>query len=370
MSHVRSTMYLMAAAMLLVGSCGDADPIDRFIADTEPLALHEPGPVREAARYSDPLALIFVATMPAEMALSAFRDEEDLPSCPRLINASDPEAGIVDWRIEGDCDWSEGSIVARGDANRTTIEYRGFRQWSASEDECEGLEDGTAVTGVVTVPFPIYPWTYGEFDHLPPEPDDLGKGHYELHLLFELSGVESEPCRTTRTSIAYDATIERRLERANNAYSWNDTSDIQGRAAVRQEVQPPPEEPWLPSSLPSATWRLSATDYGIVRDRDACEGDYVTGTLRLEAGGGVAILHPDETMSCFDGSEDGAGAYAACTLWSLNGEEQTEEMCGFVSLMDGVGCSAGPDAPPPWAAIALLLGGLLWQRRRSRRAAR
>jgi uncharacterized protein (TIGR03382 family) len=366
MSQIRSMIHSVATVVVLVSGCGEDDQVEQFLTDTEPLELHEPAQVREAARYSDPSVPIVAATAPAELMLSMFRDEEDQPDCPRLINASDRAAGIVDWRIEGDCGWSKGSIVARGDTNGTTIEYRGFRQVSVSR-ACEGEEGGMAAAGVVTVPYPIFPWTYDDFDDLPPEPADIGKGDYDVHVLFESYGVDDEDCRATRTLVAYDVTIERRRERTDGSYGWNDTSDVQGRAAVRQETRTRADAPWQPVLLAPAAWRVSASDYGIIRDSDACEGDFVTGTLRLESRGDVAILHPDATTSCFDGSEDGAAAYAACTLWSLNGEEQDEEMCGFVWLMDGVGCSAGPDAPPPLAAIALLLAGLLWQQRRARR---
>lgn len=365
MAHVRSSIYLMAAITVFVSGCGEADQVERFITDTEPLDLRDPAQVKEAARYSDPLVLIFAATMPAYLELAAFRDEEEAPSCPRLINASDREAGIVDWRIEGDCGWEneyglyrvEGSIVARGDTSGTKIQYHGFRQRSASA-ACEGEEGGMAVSGVVTVPFPIFPWTYDEFDDLPEEPEDMGKGHYDIHVLFETSEVDSESyCRTTKTTVAYDATIDRRLERPDGAYDWDDTSDVQGRAAVRQEARARPEDPWQPNLPPPAAWRVVAEDYGSTTSAEC--PDLVSGTLRIESGDDVAEFHPSAPASCF-GEEK-----TECTAWSLNGEDQPE-MCGFLWLTKGFGCSAGPDAPPPWAAMAILLAGLLWQRYRRR----
>jgi MYXO-CTERM domain-containing protein len=116
-------------------------------------------------------------------------------------------------------------------------------------------------------------------------------------------------------------------------------------------------KPGQPSLPPPAAWRVVAEDYGSTTSAEC--PDLVSGTLRIESGDDVAEFHPSAPASCF-GEEK-----TECTAWSLNGEDQPE-MCGFLWLSKGTGCSAGPDAPPPWAAMAILLAGLLWQRYRRR----
>lgn len=379
LSHamLRSCTVSLTVTMLLVQGCNqpgepgepDApDPIDEiepFIAETEPLALHELLRVQEAAWVSDPLSMIRYAMLPITAPLLDFQDS-DVPGCPRLIDASDDAAGIVDWRIEGDCEWEdasgkhrvEGSIVARGDINGTELEYRGFRLETEGAQACgTGPEiDTMALTGVVRVPFALGPPVDGQSQ--PPLPEDTGAGQYDIRILFEVAGTLAGSCGIEKAELAYDVTIDRKIERLDAAAGETDVSDVEGRVAVRRAVRESADERWQPDW--SGTWHVSAGGYGSAPGDEACTR-YMTGTLRLESGGDAALLNPGAPASCF-GDEQ-----TECTAWSLNGDEQSE-LCGFAGRSKGYGCSAGPDAPPPWAAMIILVAGLIWPHRRRRHA--
>ena len=281
--------------------------------------------------------------------------EEGAPSCPRLIDASDSATGIVDWRLEGDCEWEddagqhrvEGSIVARGDRSGTEITYHGYRQTTVRASECDGQETDTGMTGVVHVPYALAPWIGSEDP--PPAPGDVvDERHYDIHILFDFSGTD-ESCRLEKTTLAYDVTVDSKYEYVEEPYVERTLSDVQGAAASVVATREAPGEPW--QTTWAGAWRMSAEGYGPSSEGEECS-KRMAGTLRLESGGDVAFLQPNAPASC------------QCTAWSLNGEEQPE-MCGFVGFS---GCSAGPNAPPPWTAMFILLGGLLWQRRRRQRA--
>jgi uncharacterized protein (TIGR03382 family) len=372
----RSHIISLTAATLLVQGCnqsGDLDQVEQFIADTDSLDLRQPETVAEAARHSDPMSMLLFAVLPAITQFAAFEGEET-PACPRLIDESDLEAGIVNWRIEGDCERQdetgqrriEGSIVANGTKDAIELEYRGFRETTVSTGECGGQETSSAVTGVVRLPFALVPPGNEEPEELPEEepgemPEDEGSltGHYEFHLLFESSSPDEESCQPRKVTLAYDVTIDRTAGEQtgpDGSFDEFDVSDIQGRMAVVLESRESDTESWQADW--AGAWRVSAEGYGTASGDAEC-GDYMTGTLRLEAGGDVALLQPSAPASCYSDEQ------TECTAWSLNGEAQPE-LCGFGGLSKGFGCSAGPDAPPPWTAMFILLGGLIWQERRRR----
>ncbi len=178
---LRSWMIPLSAAMFLVQGCGepgDRDEIEQWIADTRPLDLHRAELVQAGAQHSDPISMQLLSTLPVIEVELTLDDEET--SCPRLIDASDRAAGIVDWRIESDCEWEdengrhrmEGSIVAQGDTNGTELVYQGFRRTTARADLCNGEEIGMAATGVVSLPFAFMPLTPDDSEDVPPETED------------------------------------------------------------------------------------------------------------------------------------------------------------------------------------------------------
>ena len=361
---LRSWMIPLTAAMFLVQGCGEPgnlDEIEQWIADTKPLDLNQAELVKEGAQYSDPLSMLVFSTLPVIDLEFAVYDEET--SCPRLIDASDRAAGIVDWRIESDCGWEdgdgqhriEGSIVARGDTNGTELVYHGFRRTTVRADLCNGQEAEMAMTGVISFPFAYLPFTPDDSEEVPPETAEPRMDHYDIHIHLETSGVDQESCVLEKNDLAYDVTIDRRFEQLDPAGDA-DLSDIQGRAAMLTQTRDPAQESW--QTVSTGAWRVSADDYGSTAGDESCT-EYVTGTLRLEAGGDEAVLQPEAPASCLSDEQD------VCTAWTLNGKAQPE-MCGFVGLL---GCSAGPDAPPPWTAIIMLVGGLIWQSRRRRQRA-
>jgi hypothetical protein len=368
---LRSSIVSLTTAMLLIQGCNQSDPADSLIPGVAPLDLRRPDMVQTAARNSDPLSMLLFATLPII--------EHDLPlpeesrTCPRLIDESDRAAGIVSWRIEGDCEWEdyggqhrvEGSIVAVGDESGTELEYRGYRTMTVSglESECPGQESVTAMTGVVRLPFAYLPFTPEPEEPDAPRPIGERTSHYELDVHLETSG-PGDGCRMEKIDLAYDVTMDRTLAYSAMPYYESDLSDVSGRVALVTQTRASTDEPWQTTA--SGAWRVTTDGYGAASGDESGEesGDetcwsYITGALRLEAGGDVAVLSPSAPASCLDGDE----GQPACTAWSLNGEEQGE-LCDFVGLS---GCSAGPNAPPPWAALVILLGGLLWQQRRARR---
>jgi MYXO-CTERM domain-containing protein len=373
----RSHIVSLTAATLLVQGCnqsGQLDEVEQFIADTESLDLRQPEMVAEAAWHSDPMSVVFLSTLPALTQFSFFEGDE-APACPRLFDASDRETGIVDWRIEGDCEWQddmnqyriEGSIVARGDKNGIEMEYRGYRRIIVNTDTCAGQESELAVNGVVRLPVALVPPGNEEPEEFPeeepgdtPEDEESGAGHYDIHLLFESSGPDEESCELGKIALAYDVTIDRTVgdRTVGDVGGSIDVSDVQGRMAVVLESRKSSTESWQTDW--EGAWGVSAEGYGTASGDAEC-WDYMTGTLSLEAGGDVALLQPSAPASCYSDEQ------TECTAWSLNGEAQPE-LCGFAGLSKGFGCSAGPDAPPPWTAMFILLAGLIWQERRRRRA--
>jgi MYXO-CTERM domain-containing protein len=361
---LRSWMISVTAAMFLIPGCGapgERDEIEQWIADTKPLDLQQAALVQEGAQRSDPLSITVFATIPVLEA--RFVLEEGQTDCPRLIDASDRVSGIVDWRIEGGCSWEdeegqhrmEGSIVAKGDSNGTELVYQGYRRTTVSAGLCNGQELGTEATGVVWIPFAYMPFTPDDSEDEPDEIEDPRTIHYDVHILLESVDADPDTCVQEKIELAYDVTIDRTItapDTANDA----DLSDIRGSVAVREQSRESAQAPW--QTTLAGAWRVNADDYGSRDGGPECP-KYVTGTLRLEAGGDEAVLQPEAPASCLSDEQD------ACTAWSLNGKPQPE-MCGFVGL---TGCSAGPDAPPPWTAMILLVGGLIWQTRRRRQRA-
>jgi MYXO-CTERM domain-containing protein len=362
-------MISMTAAMFLIQGCGEPgelDAVEQWIADTQPLDLNDAELVRQGAQHSDPLSMLVVSTLPVLELRSAL--ESGQTSCPRLIDASDPATGLVDWRIEGGCAWEdeggkhrlEGRIVARGDANGTELVYDGVRRTTVIPDLCNDQEIGMAVTGVVSFPFAYLPLTPDAeepdgSDDGPPDTVKPRTDHYDIHILIESSDVNAETCLVEKTGFAYDVTVDRTFEQLESGGDA-DLSDIQGSLAMLMQTREPAQASW--QTVQTGAWLVSADGYGATAGDAECT-NYVTGTLRLEAGGDVAVLQPEAPASCLSDEQD------ACTAWTLNGKPQPE-VCGFVGL---TGCSAGPDAPPPWTAMILLVGGLIWQSRRRRQRA-
>lgn len=355
-----SMISLTIATLLAQGCSGGADDAP-LLAAAEPLDLRQPEQVRDAAQQSDPLSILLFATMP----IGVLTTEEQPTTCPRMIDESDLAAGIVKWRIEGDCEGEnaagryrvEGSIVGRGDLGETVVEYRGYRQVSQDASGCAGQEEHVAADGVLRLPQPYAPLAPDEeFEEPPLDPDFYGERRYDIDLRIELTSVDSESCFAARTEVAFDVAIDRTFAPPDAPDTERDLSDIRGRVAVLEQTRASGQEEW--QTARSGAWRVSAEDYGSADGEGECSS-YVTGTMRIESGGDTAVLTPSAPASCLtEGQEN------ACTAWTLNGEPQPE-LCDFVGLS---GCSAGPDAPPPWAAVVLLVGGLIWQQRRRRRA--
>jgi uncharacterized protein (TIGR03382 family) len=359
---LRSSIVSLTAATLLIQGCDQSGPAEPLMPGVEALDLRQPELVEAAARNSDPLSMLLFATLP--IVAHEASDPEGRPDCPRVIDKSDRAAGIVDWRMEGGCEWEddegrhrvEGSIVAVGDENGTELEYHGYRITTVPTLDCAGQEIGMAMTGVVRFPFAYLPLT-PEDDENPGEPPTGDVvAHYEIDIHLESSEL-GEACLIERLDLAYDVTIDRTLAFSDTGTDESDLSDVRGRAALLTQTRQSAGEPW--QTALSGAWSVTAEGYGAAAGDATC-GDYITGTLRIEAGGDVAVLQPEPPLSCLD---DDDASERVCTAWSLNGERQPE-LCNFVGLS---GCSAGPNAPPPWAAMVILLAGLVWQQRRARR---
>ncbi|HWN68216.1 MAG TPA: hypothetical protein VNM90_11310, partial [Haliangium sp.] len=272
---LRSSMISLTAATFLIQGChqpAELDEIEQFIADARPQDLRQPDRVQEAARFSDPMSMIMFVVLPTITQLS-YVEGEEMPVCPRLFDASDRATGIVDWRIEGDCEWQdetgqhriEGSIVALGDKNGIEIEYLGFRHSTVSASQCAGQETSTAMTGVVRLPFGLVPPRNEEPEELPPgeepeEGEEPGAGHYDIHLLVESSEPDEESCRLSKVVVAHDVTIDRTILDAEGPEGDADVSDAKGRVAVVMESRESASEPWQTDW--TGAWRVSAESYG------------------------------------------------------------------------------------------------------------
>jgi MYXO-CTERM domain-containing protein len=361
---LRSYIASLTAAMFLIPGCGQPDAAAPLIPGAEPLDLHQPALVADAARQSDPLSILVLSLL--AVTAQELPTDETGQSCPRLIDESDRATGIANWRIEGGCVREdadgqtrvEGSIVARGDANGTEIEYLGYSERVLSSYQCVGQETGMVIDGVVRVPEAFMPFTPGDDEEEETPPASVRRtDHYEIDIRLESSSAD-DACRVEKTELAYDLAIDRTYEFSDTPYHESDLSDMEGRIAMRLQVQEAGQEAW--QTTWNGAWRVSAEGYGNTSGDESCF-EYITGTLRIEAGGDEAVLQPSLPESCLDNQEEEG---PACTAWTLNGKAQPA-LCDFVGLS---GCSAGPDAPPPWVAMFLLVGGLMWQNRRRRRS--
>lgn len=361
MLHIRSWLLSPALVALLVAGCGsEADAVDRFIGRMEPLNVRDSELVGNAARHSDPGWIAIMGSMPAGF----MSQEGSADGCPRFVDNSDVTAEIADWRVEGDCTDSEsgvryeGSIVVRGDMNGTEIQYRDFRLIGPSEpldSPCAGHEGGATLTGVVRLPMLWIPGL--EDSEEPPAPDEGGR--HDLHILHLIQSVEPDPegaCQDTLTELAYDMTMD-----AVGGEEYG-RFDMDGRVATRERVRATPGEPWIAAGPPASAWSVQASGYGRSGEGGGECYLFMTGTLRLSAGGDVAVLSPNPTDSCYKLEEP------LCAPWSLNGNAQPDLVCDFAYGPNG--CSAGPDSAPPWLALGIVLAALLWQERRRRRTLR
>lgn len=345
--------WLIAIGAMALAGCGEDDRVERFISDTEPTNLRDPDMAAAVSLFSDPNGLIFQSYFPAYWALGLYH--QDLGDCLRLTDASDAEAGLADWRIEGSCTIAiegltyryDGVITARGSGNTTEIQYRDVSLAMSRSEVCNGLEEVTRADGVVRAPFLLLP------EGVPVVPDE---SWFDIHGLFSTQRTDYETCTVATVEAAYDlsGTYHREFTPDDPYSPANFVYTIEGAAAMRS----PPDELQHDPTAPDGAWTIAADDYTFAAG-DWCQGP-VGGTLRLVAGGDVVVVHGDAAMSCDTGPE-------VCARWSLNGVDQPDELCD-ISWGSSVGCSAGPDAPLPWVALGLVLGAMLWERRRRRRA--
>lgn len=345
-----------ASWLIAIGTlagCGEGDRIERFISDTRPANLRDPAMAAAVSFHSDPRGLLAQSYMPVSRALQLSQGGDT--DCPRLIDASDVQAGIADWRIEGRCTLARGEttyryhgvITASGSGSTTEIRYQRVLLAQSRSDECDGLEEVVRADGVVRLPFLLIPPQDGAPER---EPSVVPvESWFEIHGLFSSELIDQEACTTKTIQGAYDlaGTFRQELKPDDPHSSKNNVYTIEGMAAVRSG----PVEPQYNLTVPDGAWFIAADDYAFASG-GWCEGP-VGGTLRLEAGGDVVVIHGDAALSC-DGWQD------RCAHWSLNGIDQPDELCKISWRHDG--CSAGPDTPLPWAALALLLGALLCAR--------
>jgi MYXO-CTERM domain-containing protein len=351
---------LLALGMIWVIGCGGREsqsgfePVRRYIDETPPTDLSTPDRVAAVLAESNPEWVMFFGTV-----WPALVDTSD-PSCPRFVDQSDAEAEMVDWRIEGGCTAVnelglmtryEGRIVARGDAHGTVIRYEDFE--TVATDDCDGtpVEASLTAVGEVHVPFalPLLQEAPGSPQDREPPMDEYGEpsGRYVVAILFE-STEPDQTCTPVTYGFAYDVRMSYRDEEQDGAS--RDVMDMKGRVARRSSAGVTDD------SGPLGSWELSARGYTTASD--VCESEPLAGALTVKAGGHEATVRPDGATRCAALDEP------PCAPWSYDDQEQAEQICNYT------GCSAGPDAPPPWIALAILLAGLLWQHRHSRRRTR
>jgi uncharacterized protein (TIGR03382 family) len=351
--------WLMAIGTMALAGCGGDDRVERFISDTAPTNLRDPDTAAAASLFSDPRGLVFQGYFPAYWALGLYG--ADSGGCLRLTDASDAEAGVADWRLEGSCTIAldgltyryDGVIIARGSGNTTEIHYRDVSLAMSRAAVCNGLEEVTTADGVVRAPFLLLPPRDGVPGSEPVVVAD--ESWFEIRGLFSTKRTDYEACTVKTIEAAYDlsGTYHREFTPDDPYSPENDVYTVEGAAAVRSG----PIEPQYGLTAPDGSWTIAADDYAFAAG-EWCEGP-VGGALRLAAGGDVVVIHGDAALSC--------GDWDLCAPWSLNGVDQPDKLCN-ISWRSSVGCSAGSEAPLPWVALALLIGALLWDRRRRLRA--
>jgi MYXO-CTERM domain-containing protein len=221
------------------------------------------------------------------------------------------------------------------------IRYEDFRVTETTECNGTSVEMVNTVQGELQVPF-AFSLAEDAEPGLPMEEGDLyPAGHYVLATLVEITTVDMA-CAPNVIGYAYDASVAIASQAGGNGSQ--EIVQVEGRAAWR--------DPAGTSDLPIGAWEMSAVDY--TRAPAVCESEPLQGTLTVRAGGEEITVRPDGATSCEVDDEP------PCAPWSRNGQDQPGPICNYA------GCSAGPDAPPPWVALAILLAGLLWQRRRTR----
>lgn len=358
---------VLALGMIWVIGCGRGDDgpqpgseaVGRYIDETPPVDLSRQDVVAATLAFSDPDMVMFVGTF-----MPLFLDTEARsidPDCPGFIDQSDRAAEIVDWRIQGDCTAMdelgvvtryEGQIVATGDASGTVIRYEDFRIAEAGDCNGAAVEMVARWEGEVQVPFAFL---LEGADAQPPDPeqpmdgDGYPPGPYVVSILFELRDVD-EACKPATSGLAYDVLIDIMVENPDDVAARRDIVQMDGHAARRDTAT------LLAELAPAGSWTISVDDY--VLAPNMCSSEPLAGTMTVKAGGAEATVRPDGATSCAEFDEP------PCAPWSHNGTAQPEQICNYT------GCSAGPDAPPPWIALAILLAGLLWQRRPARCRAR
>jgi MYXO-CTERM domain-containing protein len=350
---------LVGLGLIWVTGCGDnivppgSQAVRRYIDETPPADLSRRDAVAATMAFSDPALVLFIGTF---MPLFLDTDARSIdPNCPRFVDRSDTAAEIVDWRIQGSCTatdefgvmtYYEGQIVARGDADGTVIRYENFG--STEIGDCGGatVEVTFRWKGEVHLPFALLLEGAGDQPEEPPDPGEpLGEegyppGAYVVSLLLDIEDVD-EACQPATSGIAYDVRLDIRTE--DDGSATRDVVQMDGRAARRDSGG------LLMTPDPAGSWSLSADGY--VLAPDTCSSEPLAGALTVKAGDEEATVHPDGSTRCAQFDEP------PCAPWSQNGEDQSGEICNYT------GCSAGPDASPPWIALAILLAGLLWQRR-------
>jgi MYXO-CTERM domain-containing protein len=356
---------MLALGMIWVTGCGGGGgrgrqprsvPVARYIRETPPADLSKQDVAAAALILSDPDRVVLAGTyLPLILGIEAHLPDQ---KCPEIVDQSDMAAGRVDWRIRGGCtamDGSgtmtryEGEIVARGDEGSTVIQYEDFRLVQTLD--CNGTPVETVVRweGEVQVPFAFLLGGEPAEPEQPAEPMNgagYPAGQYDVAILLEVLDVD-QACNRTRLGLAYDARIDVQVENGGGAFTRN-ILQMEGHAA-RRDSAPPAGDPG-----PVGSWELSADDY--TEAAAVCSSEPLQGALTVRADGHEATIRPDGATSCAALDEP------PCAPWSHDGQAQPAQLCDYT------GCSAGPDAPPPWIALAILLAGLLWQRRRTRRA--
>lgn len=371
MHRICSWSWVLACGVIGASGCGEGapdeeeGPIDEFIAETAPVNLRDPDMAAIVASYSDPDTVLLTGLV-YPLLITAAGDA----GCPRLLDNSDLDAGIVDWRLEGDCtaigiDGVEtryqGSIVARGDSGGTMIRYLDFQ--AAQPVACDGTSQATSLAARGTVELP-YLFVPGQEEGAGMN-GALGEGRYRVEVLFTAQSMD-DACQSETVGIAYDAVVDYRVELGvdeDGVPELRDVHEMEGRAAVRGAVGERIEslggvdlgELVSVAGTPGGSWRMTARNYTFEHVPTSCL-EPLSGDLILRAGGDVITIEADGAREC------AAPGAPQCAPWRLNGVPQPGEVCDFTASARG--CAAGPDAPPPWGALALVLAGLLWQARR------
>lgn len=334
-------MVVGMVAICLLGATSDPgedrsqqESIDEFIDRAPPIDLTDRFRVERATYRSMPRKIVDDSLGP--LAHVQYLAEQH--DCPRVIDRSDPDAGITDLEYLGDgCRIEDESLTLFGrvrvieDGMFRRIEYHDWtQQEQTSPDVCEGAEFDRQRSWLGTVILPV-----GEGAR-----DADAAGHYDVLMKYTSRWYTAE-CALEERGWAHDYEFE--IDVMDDGTKEQKLVNQYGRSAIVDPRDPPEEEPHV-------SYQAAREDLAL--ERHVCTSEPISGRILLNAGANTVAIEPNGATDC-------DGDY--CAPWILNGEVQPEEVCD----LNDTGCQASAHGYGGMGALMLIGLSLLFMGRRS-----